>query len=94
MRGKAVNAYVTFLHVGITPAYAGKSWLAHDYRRKIRDHPRLCGEKAQDNITPHEGAGSPPPMRGKALELNGASELIGITPAYAGKSLSSIIYTG
>ena len=25
-------------------------------------------------------------MRGKALELNGASELIGITPAYAGKS--------
>ena len=25
-------------------------------------------------------------MRGKALELNGASDLIGITPAYAGKS--------
>ena len=25
MRGKAVNAYITFLHVGITPAYAGKS---------------------------------------------------------------------
>ncbi len=25
MRGKAINAYVTFLHVGITPAYAGKS---------------------------------------------------------------------
>ena len=30
---------------GITPAYAGKSVKFTAFVGKIRDHPRLCGEK-------------------------------------------------
>ena len=45
MRGKAINAYVTFLHVGITPAYAGKSPEIATVIVQPQDHPRLCGEK-------------------------------------------------
>ena len=45
MRGKAVNGHVTFLHVGITPAYAGKRMQTDDGIVKLKDHPRLCGEK-------------------------------------------------
>ena len=45
MRGK------DFSHLGdvgqnrITPAYAGKSFATHWTNSRIRDHPRVCGEK-------------------------------------------------
>ena len=65
MRGKVVDIVYQLQQEGITPAYAGKSWLAHDCRRKIRDHPRLCGEKEAIAAQPQEPEGSPPPMRGK-----------------------------
>ena len=32
----------------------------------IEDHPRLCGEKFYYRLSSTSGAGSPPPMRGKA----------------------------
>ena len=86
MRGKAPYYAALTLHIRITPAYAGKS-IPPDLPQPARqDHPRLCGEKCGGQVAIDNKTGSPPPMRGKALELNGASELIGITPAYAGKS--------
>ena len=51
-----------------------------------KDHPRLCGEKRQPEHTGGHLIGSPPPMRGKAVQLDFARPLKGITPAYAGKS--------
>ena len=65
MRGKAVNGYVTFLHVGITPAYAGKSCSGSEACKPVKDHPRLCGEKGVSVAVSGNPLGSPPPMRGK-----------------------------
>ncbi len=65
MRGK-VYIYITYTHfTRITPAYAGKSPLSGGVGASLRDHPRLCGEKAADTYHPHYHVGSPPPMRGK-----------------------------
>ena len=51
-----------------------------------QDHPRLCGEKHVFPALAVLVLGSPPPMRGKGLELDFYKSGNGITPAYAGKS--------
>ena len=45
MRGKAALSGYDCTAGGITPAYAGKSFVLRSYRPCWRDHPRLCGEK-------------------------------------------------
>ena len=65
MRGKAVEFYVDFVHDGITPAYAGKSDAHMALITTFGDHPRLCGEKQQQQDIFRWIPGSPPPMRGK-----------------------------
>ena len=51
----------------------------------MRDHPRVCGEKAVGEFDDINGEGSPPRMRGKVQLRNGKQTSRGITPAYAGK---------
>ena len=87
MRGKAVNGYVTFLHVGITPAYAGKSLFKYHSFALLEDHPRLCGEKSEPENCDMNNQGSPPPMRGKVTEVEDENGYKRITPAYAGKRI-------
>ena len=55
--------------------------------RVTRDHPRLCGEKFCPCLLQCVGQGSPPPMRGKDKNDDFGVQQIGITPAYAGKSI-------
>ena len=86
MRGKAALPAVPLLRSGITPAYAGKSYAILSSVQKIEDHPRLCGEKEKKKLDLLKQQGSPPPMRGKALEMQRTHGGSGITPAYAGKS--------
>ena len=45
MRGKVLHIPVCKLFAGITPAYAGKSFVFRAVTLNIRDHPRVCGEK-------------------------------------------------
>ena len=52
----------------------------------LKDHPRICGEKGELVADPFAGLGSPPRMREKAKGADGGDPLMGITPAYAGKS--------
>ena len=52
------------------------------------DHPRLCGEKVITFVSGNLPLGSPPPMRGKERLFCGGCLFEGITPAYAGKSLT------
>lgn len=47
----------------------------------------MCGEKCEAYARIHGMVGSPPRMRGKALENGGGSLDVRITPAYAGKSM-------
>ena len=87
MRGKGVKQYTADRVVGITPAYAGKSSPAAVKVIFGQDHPRLCGEKIQNWSACWQEVGSPPPMRGKDDFTTLKIVKIGITPAYAGKSL-------
>ena len=89
MRGKVKPVFRAVWIAGITPAYAGKSF--HNACQIIlsQDHPRLCGEKAYQTYVITNQEGSPPPMRGKVHETAAPNGYVGITPAYAGKSMES-----
>ena len=86
MRGKVVCKSHLANGIRITPAYAGKRHSDRRPSRFCRDHPRLCGEKADTQISGKTVEGSPPPMRGKVSDDLRRNIRIGITPAYAGKS--------
>ena len=86
MRGKVLGLRTSGLLPRITPAYAGKSASDISAASFKRDHPRLCGEKPQQEDTRKNQRGSPPPMRGKVFFFDPEHLRIGITPAYAGKS--------
>ena len=45
MRGKAIRRIHIVHDDGITPAYAGKRRWLKILDQRIRDHPRVCGEK-------------------------------------------------
>ena len=87
MRGKGRFSSSKLLLCGITPAYAGKSFFVISIVRSIEDHPRLCGEKSRFRCSRRRHKGSPPPMRGKGVRPVRAPADLGITPAYAGKSI-------
>ena len=86
MRGKAKELPPRQCYLGITPAYAGKSFPKSLLMKLIWDHPRVCGEKSGDPGKVAGLTGSPPRMRGKEISKAPLSGLQGITPAYAGKS--------
>ena len=95
MRGKAHVFYSSLIGRRITPACAGKRLADVAGKLAAEDHPRMCGEKEEEDDHAEKASralrltqrlGSPPHVRGKALEP--AHELLrdGITPACAGKS--------
>ena len=65
MRGKATVVDVPAKSVGITPAYAGKSYQLLRMGYAVVDHPRVCGEKLDNTTSATINQGSPPRMRGK-----------------------------
>ncbi len=86
MRGKDILHFRFLRSAGITPAYAGKRAVSGISLALTWDHPRLCGEKKLTFENYREIEGSPPPMRGKAVNAYVTFLHVGITPAYAGKS--------
>ena len=86
MRGKVLPDRGRVLGVGITPAYAGKSFLRSFSQSRSGDHPRVCGEKLIKGLVHPIWMGSPPRMRGKGIEQSNCRVGMRITPAYAGKS--------
>ena len=70
----------------ITPACAGKSHAASRDWVISRDHPRVCGEKANNDFDMADPWGSPPRVRGKDPIGEHVAVGEGITPACAGKS--------
>ena len=87
MRGKVQLQPGQPAALGITPAYAGKSKNLPALVCGNGDHPRVCGEKRKDFETANRKKGSPPRMRGKGCMFCCSPAKVGITPAYAGKSL-------
>ena len=91
MRGKGLAVLIGARGAGITPAYAGKRLYLFLCFGQAEDHPRVCGEKELVHKTTNNSWGSPPRMRGKEVSLAPAPLLAGITPAYAGKRLQSMV---
>ena len=74
MRGKAVAIFRQLHHGRITPAYAGKSDPEKQPGAARWDHPRVCGEKKIMACYKPLIRGSPPHVRGKAVDGAGQSE--------------------
>ena len=71
---------------GITPAWAGKSSSISEVSSRMRDHPRVGGEKRVPSMIFSAAGGSPPRGRGKVMWGGLLAAMVRITPAWAGKS--------
>ena len=74
------------LAVGITPAYAGKTYFLFVTTLLMWDHPRLRGKDDYFEIERLYGLESPPLTRERPDKITISKLRIGITPAYAGKT--------
>ena len=63
MRGKVHLHPSLQVHLGITPAYAGKRRTPAAQQQPGRDHPRMCGEKLSYPVYKVRQEGSPPHVR-------------------------------
>ena len=85
-RGKGKPPDYDMKGMRITPARAGKSTRVTIRFAFCRDHPRTRGEKVLAFLVNRLRQGSPPHARGKGLRLKREGQVMGITPARAGKS--------
>ena len=76
--------------VGITPACAGKTNFKDIFLFNGWDHPRVCGKNLLTRRTRNSCPGSPPRVREKHPEIDENTGNVGITPACAGKTTSSL----
>ena len=75
--------------MGITPARAGKTESGEDVAHITWDPPRSRGKDSSRIITYHYVSGSPPLARERPARRASRYSRIGITPARAGKTISS-----
>ena len=76
---------------GITPAYAGKTKMQQFKVQQYQDHPRVCGKDASCAVGSSWVLGSPPRMRERLEQADKNKGNLGITPAYAGKTVIILI---
>ena len=76
------------LQAGITPAYAGTTYCNNLICCIRQDHPRIRGNHQKQYSTSTGGGGSPPHTREPLHALYRYVFQLGITPAYAGTTLS------
>ena len=70
----------------IIPAHAGNTLCPMAGSRRLRDHPRACGEHAVAPSLCEAGMGSSPRMRGTHVVYTHNLPPIGIIPAHAGNT--------
>ena len=88
VRGKDRVCAVFQKCIRITPACAGKRLSDRRDHVRLRDHPRVCGEKPTISTSSIPQRGSPPRVRGKGKIMKALKIAGRITPACAGKSCS------
>ena len=91
VRGKGYVVRTLQRRRRITPACAGKRSSGSNRRWRVRDHPRMCGEKVVMPLKVVSETGSPPHVRGKAATGFASIACDGITPACAGKSVFDVV---
>ena len=87
VRGKRAAAADPGILSGITPAGAGKTRRCAERNVRQGDHPRRCGENGDFCFCRKLYVGSPPQVRGKPDSETAKTEMSGITPAGAGKTV-------
>ena len=90
MREKRLESLTAQLEIGITPACAGKTCVSAQEKDVWRDHPRVCGKNLVFMKDALMQPGSPPRVREKQIYQDIMVDLIGITPACAGKTEADI----
>ena len=85
VRGEGLLLLGDAVVVGITPACAGRRNEADRTSERIRDHPRVCGEKLTSSSSSSHTSGSPPRVRGEGDGTSHRGLLLRITPACAGR---------
>ena len=88
VRGTVQSKLCSIILARITPAGAGNSSWQAVYSFDVRDHPRGCGEQPSTIKKPDCELGSPPRVRGTAMNLVINSRNERITPAGAGNRTS------
>ena len=78
---------------GIIPACAGSTQPLTHTERLNRDHPRMCGEHAEDSARVELQWGSSPHVRGALHGSHDRNHAAGIIPACAGSTSSSTCAT-
>ena len=86
VRGTAAITFAKATQDGITPACAGNSLATAPRCWAKPDHPRVCGEQRRQLSTMSSAMGSPPRVRGTAIQRRTAWKHPWITPACAGNS--------
>ena len=89
-RGKRVASPRTHGRSGLIPAHAGKTRGKWDWRPSWRAHPRSRGENKADDAVAVCELGSSPLTRGKRPVVCGGAWRLGLIPAHAGKTPTSI----
>ena len=86
MRGKQAKSDPIMVCSRLIPAHAGKTFEPRDDHRRVRAHPRACGENlgAPPPLPPK--VGSSPRMRGKLYFIDPTLCRAGLIPAHAGKT--------
>ena len=89
VRGKLLPRHHLAAAGGITPACAGKTCAAKHFAVQREDHPRVCGENSLFSSLFSGSKGSPPRVRGKPFARFSPPLFSRITPACAGKTIST-----
>ncbi len=90
LRGALAHASIRDRVMRITPAFAGSTGGPAAPPRRLRDHPRVCGEHCDDGHLRLFGRGSPPRLRGAPGLRSVDDDLRRITPAFAGSTNRSV----
>ena len=88
VRGKLPNRVHPTDLKGLIPAHAGKTYGCRTRGRRLRAHPRACGENFEATRREVAEKGSSPRMRGKQSRRGPRNRIRGLIPAHAGKTFS------
>ena len=89
MRGKGFTQKNRSNRNRITPAYAGKRKILAENGTGGRDHPRLCGEKADENVKSWLSRGITPAYAGKRCKFHGVRQFSEDHPRLCGEKTAS-----
>ena len=92
MRERLLAVRFAIFMAGITPARAGKTLSLLHKGRRPQDHPRSCGKDRLLSPLNISVPGSPPLVRERLVKVTRGNNVLGITPARAGKTYHGTVH--